>query len=146
MAAKAISTRATLKDLPTDFSLSFLKGPSISLKSRQQGFKYCAEEYYHDVKMFIDEDRTIFCSARCYASYRTKDEPRNIHLDIKPTEISLAHCSCQAGYVKDWFLSVNIYNLCMFLLKCLPTINSVLNVKLHVFGRYRFPCRNILNK
>lgn len=117
MAAKAITTRATLKDLPADFSLSFLKGPSISLKSRQQGFKYCAEEYYHDVKMFIDEDLTISCSARCYASYRTNDEPRTIHLDIKPTEISLAHCSCQAGYVIIYYYLLIFKRIALFFVK-----------------------------
>lgn len=118
MAAKSITTRATLKDLPADFSLSFMKGPPISLKSRQQGFKYCAEEYYHDVKMFIAEDQTISCSTRCYASYRTKDEPRTVHLDIKPTEISLAHCSCQAGYVKiDCYLLI-FMTIVLFLLSC----------------------------
>ena len=98
MAANSSTQRATLKDLPTDFSLAFLKGVTLSLKSRQNGFKFADESYYHDVKMFINDEKTIFCSARCFASYKTHDEPRHVFLDIKPTEISLAHCSCEAGY------------------------------------------------
>ena len=99
MAASSSSVRATLKDLPADFSLAFLKGVTLSLKSRQNGFKFADESYYHEVKMFVNEERTIFCSARCFASYKTHDQPRNVFLDIKPTEISLAHCSCEAGYI-----------------------------------------------
>ena len=97
MAAKPVRLRATLQDLPDDFSLAFLKGSTISLKSKKQGYKYYAEHYYHNVSMFLDEEKTIYCSAKCYASYRTNDEPRSVYLDITPTDISLAHCLCQAG-------------------------------------------------
>ena len=37
MVANISTQRATLKDLQTDFSLAFLKGVTLSLKSRQNG-------------------------------------------------------------------------------------------------------------
>ena len=44
--------RCTLYDLPSNFSLEFLKCDSISLKSRQKGFSYFSEGYIHDVNLF----------------------------------------------------------------------------------------------
>ena len=78
MAANSSTQRATLKDLPTDFSLAFLKVVTLSLKSRQNGIKFADESYYNDVKMFINDEKTIFCTARCFASYKTHDEPRHV--------------------------------------------------------------------
>lgn len=90
MASKPVRLRTALQDLPDDFSFAFLKGSSISLKSKRQGYRYYAVNYYHNVSKFIDEEKTIYCSAKCYASYLTNDEPRSVYLDSKPTDISHA--------------------------------------------------------
>ena len=104
MAAITSRNRATLADLPTDFSVSFLKNSMISLKSKQKGFKYFSEGFFHSVTMFInrgtDDVSCISVSAKSYRSQRKSEEPHSLHIDIKPNEISEAHCSCQAGYVK----------------------------------------------
>ncbi|XP_061698010.1 uncharacterized protein LOC133512400 [Syngnathoides biaculeatus] len=96
MAAQHEKNRARLSDLPADFSLAFLDNSEILLKSRQQGFKYFSEGYLNDISMHIDGE-TIEISARSFRSQRKTEQPHTLHLQLNPTRISEAHCTCQAG-------------------------------------------------
>ena len=79
MAASSVIRRASLEDPRPYFSLSFLKDAEISLKSRQQGLKYFAEGYLHDVGMFWSPDFDILDSTN---SARI-NEARRVSIDIK---------------------------------------------------------------
>ena len=97
MAASSNAPRANLSDLSHGFYENYMKKESISLKSKQQGYKYFNEGYFHDVSMFKGEDNVISISAKSYRSQRKSEKPHSIHLDVKAEEITYAHCSCQAG-------------------------------------------------
>ncbi|XP_071118722.1 uncharacterized protein [Haliotis cracherodii] len=97
MAASCQTRRASLADLQADLSTSFMKQVSFSMKSKQQGFKFFSEVYFHSVSMTYGENDTIVSSAKCYRSMKKNEPPHAVHVDIKPEEISYAYCSCQAG-------------------------------------------------
>ena len=60
MAASTQQVLAKLCDLPVNFSMDFLKVTTLSLKSKQQGFKYFSEGYIHDVKMFCGDGNSEY--------------------------------------------------------------------------------------
>ena len=96
MAAEAVYRSADLTNIPSDFSLVYLKDIAISLKSKQQGFKYFSEGYFHDVNM-VKDDNTVITTAKCYRSQRKSEKPHNVSVDISGDRVSYALCSCQAG-------------------------------------------------
>ena len=90
---------ALLSDLPQDISEHYV-GKDVSLKAKQQGFKYYSENYFEKVKMYKREDTgQINISAKCNCSQRKNDEPHAVNLDITENKLDLAHCSCVAGLV-----------------------------------------------
>ena len=64
MAAKASTCTADLKNIPA--TLSYLKDVDISLKSRQQGFRFFSKGYFHGVNMCMDDENTTVVTAKCH--------------------------------------------------------------------------------
>ena len=88
---------AVLSDLPADISEKYIT-EEVSLKAKQQGFKYYSENYFQRVKMYkSDKENEVRISAKCHRSQRKNDPPHSINLDITPGFLDLAHCSCTAG-------------------------------------------------
>lgn len=100
MAAKCKQQQvlAVLSDLPADISEKYI-AEEVSLKAKQQGFKYYSENYFQRMKMYkSDKENEVRISAKCHHSQRKNNSPHSINLDITPGSLDLAHCSCTAGY------------------------------------------------
>ena len=103
MAADTTSTSsrtASLSDLPGCFSVSWLNVSNVSLKSRQQGYKFFAEGYFHMVCMTW-RNKTLQVAARCHPSQRKSKEAQKLSIDIDVDKARISDtrsmCSCQAG-------------------------------------------------
>lgn len=90
---------ALFSDLPEDISDKYIKY-DISLKIKQQGFKYFSENYIEKVRMFKStKENQVNIAARCHRSQRKNDAPHSTNLDISPGSLDLAHCSYTVGNV-----------------------------------------------
>ncbi|KAJ8306827.1 hypothetical protein KUTeg_008811 [Tegillarca granosa] len=90
--------RAKLSDLPDNFA--FAKTHQVSLKSRQQGYRYFAEGYIHKVSLFfLENESNLEISAKCFRSQRKSEKPHSVNIEINKAlgEIVDAYCTCQAG-------------------------------------------------
>ena len=90
-----------LSDLPNNLSVDFLKDADISLKSKQQGYRFFSEGYFQNTKIFKDDDDILQVYSECHRSrsQRKNAKPHNLqlHMDISVRAINFAHCSCMAG-------------------------------------------------
>lgn len=100
MASCSKHTRlALLSDLPEDISDKYIKN-DLSLKTKQQGYKYFSENYFEKVRMYkSSKEKQVMIAAKCHRSQRKNELPHSVNLDVSPGSIDLAHCSCTAGYV-----------------------------------------------
>ncbi|KAJ8315784.1 hypothetical protein KUTeg_007934 [Tegillarca granosa] len=73
-----------MSDLPDNFA--FAKTHQVSLKSRQQGYRYFAEG-------------NVEISAKCFRSQRKSEKPHSVNIENNKAlgEIVDAYCTCQAG-------------------------------------------------
>ena len=93
--SKGTDRAANLLDLPPNFKLE-LPNQSISLRCRQQGFKFFSENYLHDVYMTKFDD-TVRVAAKCHRSQRKNEAAHKLSLDICKGQIQYSYCSCTAG-------------------------------------------------
>lgn len=97
----------SLKDVPDDFSLSFLNNKP-TLRQKQRAVAFVKDAYIKSVKIFRGEnENSIQITAKIFRSQRKSEDPHRVYLDVNITGKSFndAHCSCKAGYVNCLFQS-----------------------------------------
>ena len=59
---------------------------------------FLADEYLHDIQTYHDE-RYFYYRAKCFHSFKTREEPHKLALCIVSGEVEHAYCgpSCAAG-------------------------------------------------
>ena len=102
-----MASSCSLIDIPENFCNNFICDKNISLKCKQQAFRYFAEGYLDNVFISCthidtcgrDERDTginVELRATCYRSQRTKETPHQININSANGQND-AHCTCQAG-------------------------------------------------
>uniref|UniRef100_A0A8W8P3K5 Uncharacterized protein n=1 Tax=Magallana gigas TaxID=29159 RepID=A0A8W8P3K5_MAGGI len=96
---KQYGGRNFLKDVPDDFSQSFLNYKP-TLRQKQRAVAFVKDAYIKSVKMFRGEnENSIQITAKIFRSQRKSEYPHRVNLDVNITGKSFndAHCSCKAG-------------------------------------------------
>uniref|UniRef100_A0A8W8NYL0 Uncharacterized protein n=1 Tax=Magallana gigas TaxID=29159 RepID=A0A8W8NYL0_MAGGI len=89
----------SLKDVPDDFSQSFLNYKP-TLRQKQRAVAFVKDAYIKSVNIFRGEnENSIQMTAKIFRSQRKSEDPHRVNLDVNITGKSFynAHCNCKAG-------------------------------------------------